>query len=69
MGSRNDEPDGAPAGLIGNVRLACDLFDRSTVDAMVARLAQMLAIVGDDPECRIATIDLLSEAQRQRILG
>ena len=61
--------NGKPAGLMGNVRLACDLFDRATVQAIAARLVRLLEAIARNPEQRIGQIDLLTEPERRRILA
>ncbi|MFE5587408.1 amino acid adenylation domain-containing protein, partial [Kitasatospora sp. NPDC056531] len=61
-------PDGAPAGLSGAVEYSTDLFDRSTVEAMVARWLRLLAAVAADPDLPIGGIDLLSAEERCELL-
>ncbi|MEU2396298.1 amino acid adenylation domain-containing protein, partial [Streptomyces sp. NPDC007369] len=60
--------DGAPAGLSGAVEYSTDLFDRSTVEALVARWTRLLAAVAAAPDQPIGGIDLLSEAERCELL-
>ncbi len=57
--------DGAPAGLVGGLEYAADLFDRSTATALVDRLAGVLAAVADDPGIRIGRLDVLTAAERE----
>nr|WP_276525684.1 condensation domain-containing protein [Kitasatospora aureofaciens] len=61
-------PDGAPAGLSGAVEYSTDLFDRSTVEALVARWLRLLAAVAAAPDRPIGGIDLLSAEERRRLL-
>ncbi|MER7757361.1 non-ribosomal peptide synthase/polyketide synthase, partial [Kitasatospora sp. NPDC097643] len=61
-------PDGAPAGLSGAVEYSTDLFDRSTVEALVARWTRLLAAVAAAPDRPIGAIDLLSAEERRELL-
>ncbi|MGW2378521.1 non-ribosomal peptide synthetase, partial [Kitasatospora sp. NPDC001683] len=61
-------PDGAPAGLSGAVEYSTDLFDRPTVEALVARWTRLLAAVAANPERPIGGIDLLSAEERCELL-
>ncbi|MEJ3750125.1 amino acid adenylation domain-containing protein [Actinomycetes bacterium KLBMP 9797] len=45
-----------------------DLFDRSTVESLLARLERFLAAVVTDPERRVGDVDLLSDAERRQVL-
>ncbi|WP_329168719.1 non-ribosomal peptide synthase/polyketide synthase [Streptomyces sp. NBC_01267] len=61
-------PDGSPAGIAGAVEYATDLFDRSTVAALVRRWTLLLEAVTADPELPIGGIDLLDADERHRLL-
>ncbi|MFB7509428.1 amino acid adenylation domain-containing protein, partial [Streptomyces broussonetiae] len=61
-------PDGAPAGLSGAVEYSTDLFDRSTVEALVGRWTRLLAAVAAAPDRPIGGIDLLSADERRELL-
>ncbi|GJF31178.1 hypothetical protein KNE206_38780 [Kitasatospora sp. NE20-6] len=61
-------PDGAPAGLSGAVEYSTDLFDRSTVEALVARWTRLLAAVAAAPDLPVGGIDLLSAGERRELL-
>ncbi|MEV0041783.1 amino acid adenylation domain-containing protein, partial [Streptomyces sp. NPDC050804] len=61
-------PDGSPAGIAGAVEYATDLFDRSTVAALVRRWTLLLEAVTADPELPIGGIDLLGAEERHRLL-
>ncbi|MFF1789686.1 non-ribosomal peptide synthase/polyketide synthase [Kitasatospora sp. NPDC058243] len=61
-------PDGAPAGLSGAVEYSTDLFDRSTVEALVARWTRLLAAVAAAPDQPIGGIELLSAEERRELL-
>ncbi|MGW0853449.1 amino acid adenylation domain-containing protein, partial [Streptomyces sp. NPDC002624] len=62
------DPDGAPAGIVGAVEYATDLFDRTTVEALVRRWTLLLKAVTTDPEQPIGGIDLLDAEERHRLL-
>ncbi|GAA4072014.1 amino acid adenylation domain-containing protein [Streptomyces shaanxiensis] len=58
--------DGAPGGLTGELRYATDLFDRDTAVTFAARLVRVLEQVADDPELRVADVDLLLDDTERR---
>ncbi|MCO6009315.1 amino acid adenylation domain-containing protein [Actinoallomurus purpureus] len=55
-------------GGSGALEYAADLFDRSTAEAIAARLDRLLTAVAADPDARIGAVDLLDEHERHRIL-
>ncbi|GAA3046574.1 non-ribosomal peptide synthetase [Actinokineospora globicatena] len=59
---------GAPAGMVGSIEYATDLFDRSTVVDVAARLVRLLTAVSADPAQAIRTIDLLGADERELVL-
>ncbi|ATL25759.1 Siderophore biosynthesis non-ribosomal peptide synthetase modules, Bacillibactin synthetase component F [Streptomyces formicae] len=61
--------DGEANGLDGQVEFSTDVFDRSTVEALTARLGRLLAAAVADPDRRIGDIDLLSEEERDHALA
>ncbi|MFE7404365.1 amino acid adenylation domain-containing protein, partial [Streptomyces sp. NPDC057557] len=61
-------PDGRPAGIVGAVEYATDLFDRDTVAALARRWTLLLEAVTADPEQPIGEIDLLDAGERRRLL-
>ncbi|MFE6505054.1 non-ribosomal peptide synthase/polyketide synthase, partial [Kitasatospora sp. NPDC057738] len=61
-------PDGSPAGIVGAAEYATDLFDRSTVEALVRRWTLLLEAVTADPDRSIGGIDLLDGDERHRLL-
>ncbi|MGW0671098.1 amino acid adenylation domain-containing protein, partial [Streptomyces sp. NPDC002746] len=61
-------PDGGPAGIVGAVEYATDLFDRTTVTALAARWTRLLEAVTADPDRPIGAIDLLGADERHRLL-
>ncbi|WP_335984560.1 AMP-binding protein, partial [Streptomyces sp. CA2R106] len=60
--------DGSPAGVAGTAEYATDLFDRSTVTALVRRWTRLLRAVTADPEQPIGAIGLLDADERHRLL-
>ncbi|HEY2640237.1 MAG TPA: AMP-binding protein, partial [Streptosporangiaceae bacterium] len=60
--------DGAPAGITGHIEYATELFDRSTVEALAARLVRLFEAVAAAPDQPIGGIDLLSAAERHQVL-
>ncbi|MFD0121559.1 non-ribosomal peptide synthetase [Streptomyces virginiae] len=45
-----------------------DVFDRDTAQALLERLVRLLEAVAEDPSCPVGTVDLLSPAERHRVL-
>ncbi|MGH3873694.1 MAG: amino acid adenylation domain-containing protein [Pseudonocardiaceae bacterium] len=60
--------DGSPAGIDGFVEYASDLFDAGTVELIVARWMRLLEAVLADPDRPIRRIDVLTAAERSRLL-
>lgn len=60
------DASGAPGGIHGMVEYAAELFDRHTVDALIGRLERILAA---DPRKRLTQVDILSAAERHRVLA
>ncbi|TRV70607.1 hypothetical protein FKN01_32325, partial [Streptomyces sp. 130] len=56
-------------GLRGTVLYAEDLFDRPTVERMVTVLGTVLRQALADPERRLGELDVVSDAERQLVLG
>ncbi|MFJ9850401.1 non-ribosomal peptide synthase/polyketide synthase [Streptomyces sp. NPDC101150] len=61
--------DGTPGGIAGAVEYATDLYDRATVETLIARWTRLLEAVVADPDRPIGRIDLLSSEERVRLLG
>ncbi len=57
-----------PAGMVGSIEYATDLFDRSTVRDLADRLVRLLTTVAATPEQPVRRIDLLDDAERDRVL-
>nr|UNQ78295.1 non-ribosomal peptide synthetase [Microbispora sp.] len=60
--------DGSPAGMSGRVDFATDLFDRATVETLTERLLRVLRAVVADPARPIGRIEVMSDAERTRLL-
>ncbi|MBN6042356.1 non-ribosomal peptide synthetase, partial [Amycolatopsis sp. 195334CR] len=58
----------ATGRLEGRVEFSTDVFDRSTVELLVARLERLLEAVAAEPDRRIGEIGLLDAAERERVL-
>ncbi|MBF6170403.1 non-ribosomal peptide synthase/polyketide synthase [Nocardia blacklockiae] len=60
----------APAGDAWNgfVEYATDLFDRSTVEAMAARLVRLLRQLVSDPDVPVGSVDVLRDDERETVL-
>jgi amino acid adenylation domain-containing protein/non-ribosomal peptide synthase protein (TIGR01720 family) len=59
--------DGVPAGLRGGIEYATELFARTSVEAIAARLNQVLATVVAAPEHRVGDVDVLLPGERDRL--
>ncbi|MFP1628966.1 amino acid adenylation domain-containing protein, partial [Streptomyces sp. 5K101] len=59
---------GAADGLRWDVEFATDLYDRSTVESMTARLVRLLESVVADPDASVAGVGLLEPAEERLIL-
>jgi len=68
FGLHEQNVDGSPAGLIGEIEYASDLFDHATAVAMADRFVRVLEAFAADPLQSIARVDLLSAAERQNVL-
>ena len=69
LGFRPDHgADGAPAGIQASFEYAADLFDPATVRALAARLTRLLRQAARDPGRRISRLDVLTAAERRRLL-
>ncbi|WP_040774040.1 non-ribosomal peptide synthetase, partial [Nocardia pneumoniae] len=62
------QDDEAAAGMSAMFTYATDLFDESTIAEFAGRLRRLLAAVAADPARAIGDLDLLAQAERQRIL-
>src|SRR5205823_4140341 len=60
--------DGSPQGVAGVIEYASDLFDPAGVEALWQRLLALLEAAVADPDRALRRIDLLSPAERTRLL-
>ena len=60
--------DGAPMGIRGVLDYASDLFDRASMEVLGGRLLRLLEAAAAAPERPIGSLDVLSSAERRRIL-
>ncbi|OPF71045.1 non-ribosomal peptide synthetase, partial [Streptomyces antioxidans] len=68
LAERRDS-EGDPAGLVGGLLYATDLFDEGTVGLLAGRLVRVLEAVAVDPGVRVSEIDVLGEGERSRVVG
>ncbi|WP_030840413.1 amino acid adenylation domain-containing protein [Streptomyces hygroscopicus] len=61
-------PDGRPAGLTGGLEYSTDLFDRESAADLAVRFERLLAAVAAAPDRPIWRLDILSPAERERVL-
>jgi len=61
-------PTGDPLGIDGALQYDADLFDRRTVEEMVARLERIMRQAVGNPSLPLHSFDLLSAAERQTLL-
>ncbi len=59
---------GSPAGMTGTLVYNTDLYDRAGAQALADRFVRLLETVAANPAVRLTQIDLLSEAERRRVL-
>ncbi|MFI6216865.1 amino acid adenylation domain-containing protein [Nocardia brasiliensis] len=58
----------SPAGYLGSVEYATDLFDRPTVEALARRFVQLLETVVAEPAAPVAALDIVLPEERQNLL-
>src|SRR4029077_19825488 len=58
---------GRPAGIVGALEYASDLFERSSVEGIADRLVRVLEGAVADPERSIGRLDVLSAGGRDRL--
>ncbi|WAX80950.1 non-ribosomal peptide synthetase [Streptomyces sp. KMM 9044] len=66
--SETRDADGSPAGLDVVVEFATDLFDRGSVESLVARWERLLGEFVVAPDRRIGSVDVLSRDERRALL-
>ncbi|MEV6350631.1 amino acid adenylation domain-containing protein, partial [Actinoplanes sp. NPDC051851] len=68
LSERRDER-GAPAGLIGGLLYATDLFDEETARALATRFGRVLAQIAEDPSRHLGDLDLLDHTERDLVVS
>jgi amino acid adenylation domain-containing protein len=58
---------GDPAGIGGSVEFRTDVFDTQSVEALIARLQQVLDAVTAEPTRRLSTVDVLDVTEHARL--
>lgn len=61
-------PGREPAGIQGFLQYQLDMFDRATAEGIVDGFSRVLTGIADDPDSPISGIDVLSAADRSRML-
>jgi amino acid adenylation domain-containing protein len=56
---------GGPAGISASLEYAADLFDRSTIEALAARLTRLLGQAAAAPARPLSSFDVLTPAERR----
>ncbi|QTD96745.1 Tyrocidine synthase 3 [Streptomyces cyanogenus] len=62
------DASGGPGGILGSLKYATDLFDRGTVEGLLARWVRLLEQVVADPSLPIGRVELLAEAERRELV-
>ncbi|MDV3135222.1 non-ribosomal peptide synthetase, partial [Mycobacterium sp. 29Ha] len=62
-------PDGEPAGIGGTVQFRTDVFDATTIEALIERLQRVLGTMTADPSCLLSSLDVLEAAEHARLDG
>jgi amino acid adenylation domain-containing protein len=60
---------GEAAGIIVSFEYATELFSRAEVDGFLTRLVRLLEAMTADPGTRIATVEIVTEAERELLTG
>ena len=58
---------GEPAGIGGAVEFRTDVFDAASIAALVERLGRVLGALTADPDRRVSSIEVLDDAERDRL--
>ncbi|MFC5833505.1 non-ribosomal peptide synthetase [Nonomuraea insulae] len=59
---------GDPAGILGRLEYAADVFDRVTAEALAQRYVRVLETAAADPDRPISRFDILSRNEREHIV-
>ncbi|MFD7321538.1 amino acid adenylation domain-containing protein [Streptomyces sp. NPDC059875] len=60
--------DGVADGVLGQIEYALDLFDRSTAEALAARLQRLLTAAAGDPELPLSGLAVLDDEELHDLL-
>ncbi|KUI06069.1 non-ribosomal peptide synthetase [Mycobacterium sp. IS-3022] len=58
---------GEPAGIGGEVEFRSDVFDAASIEALIERLARVLAAMTADPTRRLSSVDVLDAVEHARL--
>ena len=61
-------PASTPAGLVGSVQYACDLFDDGTAAQLAGRLVRVLEQIAADPQVTLGRVAVLDLAERRQLV-
>ncbi|WP_239501969.1 AMP-binding protein, partial [Streptomyces qinglanensis] len=61
--------DGDPGGIVTAVQYSVELFDRVSVEGVLARWVRLLEQVVADPSLSVGAVELLSREERGRLAG
>ncbi|MGV9775579.1 amino acid adenylation domain-containing protein [Streptosporangium sp. NPDC003464] len=59
----------SPDGLVGNLTYSTALFDPESMELLASRFETLLRSIVADPRTRVGELSLLSEEERERVLG
>lgn len=62
-------PEGLPGGIEGYLEYRTDLFERSTAEALVARLVVLLETISEAPTLPLAQIEVLLPEERDELVS
>ena len=65
----NRDADGTPDGIFTSVEYTTDLFDESTIEALMQRLVRLFEAVIADPGQPVSQANILSDEERQRLVA
>ncbi|MEY9878466.1 hypothetical protein ABH931_007996, partial [Streptacidiphilus sp. MAP12-33] len=63
------DADGRPAGVLGNVTAAADLFDPESVRLLAERWARVLDVVSAQPQLALSAVDVLDTVERESVVA
>ncbi len=61
--------DGLPAGIVGGIEYATDLFDAASIERLASRFVRVLEAAVAHPERALSSVDILGADERATILG